>query len=148
MVERGRPEEHINTGKGKSLGLIEIRDSPIRWANIVRWKRGGGSPVEAETRYRNIYLVPDASMHTEEHQKIESVQVKGAPEYVEIYGFPKQGCWIILSNWYHFFPWATSSKLLRLLCSISGMPSELPLSRKDWDSYESIARYLLEHAGE
>ncbi len=136
MAERGRPEEHITLGKGKTLGLIEIRDSPIRWVNVVKWKRGGGSPVETETRYRNIYLVPDARLSSQHLMKPE--------EDIEVYSFPEQECWAIVSNWYHFFPYATSSKLLRLLSSMSGMPNEPPPSRGNWNNYEAIASHLLE----
>ena len=42
MVERGPLlEDVVGDGAGKSLGLIEIRDSPICWVNVLRHEYGG-----------------------------------------------------------------------------------------------------------
>ena len=40
IAELGLPEEDIGKNEGithgKSLGLIEVQDSPIRWVNILK----------------------------------------------------------------------------------------------------------------
>ena len=35
LAEKGRPEEAFGKGQGKSLGLIDIEEGPVRWINIL-----------------------------------------------------------------------------------------------------------------
>ncbi len=78
-VERDQPEEDIFGGwKGDSLGLIEVRESPIRWVNVLKHPE---SRYMATTVYTNVYLVPDTTVHYGNPLEIKSIPVKSAPLY-------------------------------------------------------------------
>lgn len=73
IVERGRPEEGISGGlMGTSLGLIEVRDSPIRWINVLEHP----ASRYAATTYTNIYVVPDSRVRSGRHLELKSVRVR------------------------------------------------------------------------
>ena len=77
MAERGQPEEHITWHGEESMGLIEIRDSPIRWVNVVRKQRG--SLLQSVIVYINVYLVPDPSLPRKGYLEIKPGRVKSVP---------------------------------------------------------------------
>jgi hypothetical protein len=45
LAELGRPEEHVGArfGRAKSIGLIEIQGSPIRWVSVLKEESWGGN---------------------------------------------------------------------------------------------------------
>lgn len=78
IVEREQPEVHIGElWKGKSQGLIEIRDSPIHLVNVLKEEststgpQGGGKSAI----YTNIYLAPDPNI-IQEYYEIKSIRKK------------------------------------------------------------------------
>jgi hypothetical protein len=50
MAERGLQEDNILWGYGKSLGFIEIRDSPIWWLNICKKSKILGESPDRKLR--------------------------------------------------------------------------------------------------
>ena len=78
-VERGRPEEHIGEdSKGKSQGLIEIQDGPIRRVNVLKEKGTGGEHGPPDT-YTNVYLVPSPTGYVKTYGEIKSIRKKSVP---------------------------------------------------------------------
>ncbi len=69
LAERGQLKEQVTgKSKGKSLGSIEIRKSPICWINLLKgefYTMYGGSSVT----YRSIYVVPGPAISDEVHLK-------------------------------------------------------------------------------
>lgn len=102
IAERGLPEESVGQDlKGKSLGLIEIRDSPIRWINVLKLKGSGGGPSagDADT-YTNLYLVPDPNLNKEGYLELGSVRVKTVPLFGRVIDLRWQGNFV----WYKIVP--------------------------------------------
>ncbi|MBN2238503.1 MAG: hypothetical protein JW712_01910 [Dehalococcoidales bacterium] len=56
MAERGRPEEKIEKSWFlRSLGIIDIHDSPVRWINVLRRDGNKNSPP----RWWYVFCIPD-----------------------------------------------------------------------------------------
>lgn len=89
MVERRQPEQHVARHGGgpiagllgfssdKSLGLIEIQGSPIRWVNVIKEK---GGQHRGDT-FRIAYLVPDTTVSGKRYLELKSVRVKSIPVF-------------------------------------------------------------------
>lgn len=169
MAERGRPEEHIivlDRGlylnvRRESLGLIEIRDSPIRWVNVVRRRLGGFIPERIS--YSNEYLVPDPNMPTKQYLKAKSVSKRNVPLTGIITDLHWEGDLegdsirrmnedillkealielkedLEIGGYPDYQHWAIATKWLSA--------DRLRVSREQWDCYETIARHLLESSG-
>lgn len=94
MAERGRAVELIGQSwRGRSLGLIEIQDSPIRWVNIVAKEPAVratpvGVPGE-RTTYTNLYLVPDSTIS--KAGSARSAWVKSVPVFGHVVGVRWKG---------------------------------------------------------
>lgn len=85
IVKRGRAEEDISGGvSGKSLGLIEIRDGPIRWVNVLRHAYSGTAPGGGGVIYTNVYLVHDRTTPKGGNIELRSVRVKSVPVFGQV----------------------------------------------------------------
>lgn len=84
IVESDLPEENIGhagvlSDSEESMGLIEIRESPIRWVSVLETISNKGTANE-NVYYKNVYIVPALSLSTgETHWLMESVRVKNIP---------------------------------------------------------------------
>lgn len=94
MAERRRPEEHI-WKLAKSLGLIAISDSPIRWVNVCEFEGG----QYTSTTYRNVYLVPDPRVAGEGYLELKSVRVKSKPVFGEVVDLRWQAKFVFVERW-------------------------------------------------
>jgi hypothetical protein len=75
VVERGRKEETIAGGLlGNSLGVLEIRDTPVRWVNIIEHPGSRFAP----TTHTNVYIVPDEQLHGGGYFDLRSVPVRSS----------------------------------------------------------------------
>jgi hypothetical protein len=73
LSERGVREEGISGGlMGNSLGLIEVRSSPIRWINLLEHPASRYAP----SAYTNIYLVPDERIPSGGYLELKSTHVR------------------------------------------------------------------------
>ena len=138
IAERGqrRPEEKLGcSGLQRSLGLIEIHEEPISWANVITWQQIFPANV---TKYRNVYLVHDPNLSTKSklhgneigrRMKDDLLLNQGIrlSRDIEIQAFPDDECWAILSEEY------------------TG-DNPRPFSEQ-WDYLKTIARRLLESSG-
>ena len=91
MSERGRPEEKITRGRGKSLGIIDIQDAPIRWVDV---KKGVTRDWEnrRDTYWTIEYGVPDSRFTAGFHKvKIRTVRLKTIPLFGEVVDFMWEG---------------------------------------------------------
>ena len=84
IIERGRPVEKVGKSwRGRSLGLIEVQDSPIRWVNLVDKPPLSLTPpagvLGGQTTYTNLYLVPDSTISKAGFA--ESARVKSVPVF-------------------------------------------------------------------
>ena len=174
VVDRGRPEENIGEegwvfGENeKSLGLIEVRDSPIRWVNLLDIVRNRGTQYQA-VDHRNVYLVPDPTVSSKgEYMMAKSVRVKSTPligRVVDIRweGGKSHGNLIrrmsddILLNrslirlkedvTIRSFPEYSCWAILSSRSGTGGLFGHPAPSREQWNCYESVARHLLESSG-
>jgi len=165
LVEGKRPEERAGApwgGGGSSLGLIEIKGEPIRWANILNT-----APVRGGIVYTNAYLVPDSSASNKGYLKAESIRVRSMPVFGRVVGIRWEGQ--LPADLMRQMNKDTSLKerLIELgedifVCSYPelgcwaiipsrhhsgligwGTTREPPPSEKRWDCYKAIASYLL-----
>jgi len=168
MVELGRQEEDLGVGKkGKSLGMIEIPSSPIRYVNVVRNEE---QTFQGPTNiiYSNIYLIPDPNVYTDQH--LECVGVKNRPILGKVVDIRWEGearggliehmnqdslvnrtlvkykDTVSVTSRSEYKCWA--------MLSSSSKPSRVGLEHRQsvpsselWDCYERIARHLLESSG-
>jgi len=147
----------------QSLGLIEIRDSPIRWVNVIKEKRS------EEVDYRNVYVVRDQNVSARgEYRLIESVQVRKMPLFGRVVDIRWEGKLqdnlirrlnedvllirsliklkekVTVRSFPEYKCWSISSSRT----STGNIPWILfarpAPSRAQWDCYETIARHLLE----
>ena len=171
IAERDRQEEDIvGNVKGKSLGLIQIQGSSIHWLNLLKHTKAyaGGAGGGSVTTYTNVYISADPTIRN--YIELQSIRVKSVPligrivdlrwesnlkgdltkrmdedvslkemlidlnEDVEICSVPGWG-------------WAVASKGHKKSL-LSDLRRELVPSRKQWNCYERIARYLLESSKE
>lgn len=73
LSQRGAREEGISGGlMGNSLGLIEVRGSPIRWINLIEHPASRYAP----SAYTNVYLVPDERVPSGGYVELKSVHVR------------------------------------------------------------------------
>ena len=156
MVERGRPEERI--GEGRSLGLIEIRGSPIRWVNLIGQVSYSGPITGGGGDLIIVYLIPDSTISTVGH--MDFIRVKRVPALGPVVGAQWKGNTEsnIISQLNQDV--LLNQTLIRLeeQIRVQSHPEcmcwailisrwrVLP-SRKQWDCYETIARHLLESRG-
>jgi len=174
MAERRRTEEKMILNSGTSLGLIEIRDRPIRWVNVRKHATGENT---ADV-YTNVYLVPDRRVPKRGYLELKSVRVRNVPLFgrvVDLRWKPKFVRVMIKSMptlTRKSVPVKMESKLIgRVIEDVSLKESLIrlnedvtirsledwgwaistsvksrqpPPSRKQWDCYETIARHLLE----
>jgi len=180
VIEGGRPEGNDTLGwvlgkDDQSLGLIEIRDSPIRWVNVIKEKRDvaqGQSVGSEEVIYKNVYVVPDPHVSTKGgYRLIETAQVKSTPvvgRVVDIRWKSKSHDKLIrglsedvllnqaliklkenvtVRSFLEHNCWSISSSRT----STGNIPWILfarpAPSQAQWDCYEMIARHLLEPSG-
>ena len=68
-----KEKKDITFGQGKSVDLLEIQHSPIRWVNCLRQSDQSGS------LYAKVYLVPDPRVFGERRLQINSVRVRNRP---------------------------------------------------------------------
>ena len=178
IVERGQPEENIGEegwvlGKDeKSLGLIEIRDSPIRRVNVLKIVRGKGTQSEGVV-YRNVYVVPDPSVSSKGGYMVaKSVRAKSVPLIGRVVDIRWEGGKshsnlmrrisedillnrslirlkedVTIRTFLEYNCWS----ILSSRSSVGGFPGSLfgrpAPSREQWNCYETIARHLLEPSG-
>lgn len=171
MAEQGRPEERIGENwKGKSQGLIEIRDSPIQWVNVVK-EKGRGGPEGSPDTYTNVYLVPAPTPSSKWQYQVESVRVKSVPLFGRVVDLRwksdfeselvrrlnedvslkesliRLGEDVVMRSFPGHGYWALISK--QYPSSWFGAPCRQPSpSREEWNCYETIARHLLESGAE
>lgn len=182
MAEKGRPEEHIarpkggigayllsclsgSTWGGKSLGLIEIQGSPIRWVNMVKGITGDAG---GRAFYGNALLIPDSTIRKEGYLELESVRVKSVPVVGQVVDFRWQARLTIMDESQQQTLIGRKEDLVKRLgqdallnqtlirlkedIKMRSYPEygywviliELTPSREQWDCYETIARHLLE----
>jgi len=173
MAERGRPEERIGENwKGKSQGLIEIRDSPIQWVNVVKEKgRGGPDGGGSPDTHTNVYLVPAPTPSTKWHYQVESVRVKSVPLFGRVVDLLWKSNFeselvrrlnedvslkeslirlnedVVMRSFPGHGYWALISK--QYPSSLFGAPCRQSApSREEWDCYKTITAHLLECSGE
>jgi len=78
IVPRGRLEEEI--GGSDSLGIIAIREGPIRWVNVRKGSSGQGG-----TFYYTGYGVPDPRLEPNSPRvRIKTVRVKTSPLFGKV----------------------------------------------------------------
>ena len=81
MAERGQPEEHVKAhfGRAESIGLIETRDSSIRWVNVLKEEVTESSQynITTHTTYSTAYIIPDLTVRQETPP--ESIRVIARP---------------------------------------------------------------------
>lgn len=178
IVKRGRPEENIGEegwvlGRDeKSLGLIEVRDSPIRWVNVLDIVRGKGTEGETVV-HRNVYLIPDPMVSSKGgYMLAKSVRVKSTPLIGRVIDIRWEGGKshgnlmrrmsddillnrslirlkedVTIRGLPEYSCWA----ILSNRSSVGGFPWRFfghpAPSREQWDCYELIARHLLESSG-
>lgn len=114
----GAREERITSGRGKSLGIIDIHDGLIRWVEVKkqRWIEHDDHGASRWNIWYIEYGVPDSRI-TARYQHVKSS--------IEIEAYPDPGCWI-------------------LTVEIDDSESEvLPQSKKDWDRLQEMARDCL-----
>ena len=79
MALRGRSEEEITSGRGESLGVIDVATGPIRWVGVKKeyeWWGGGESGDRVGVWYME-YGVPDSRLGpTFPEVRIESQRVR------------------------------------------------------------------------
>lgn len=167
MVERGRPEEHIHgSSKGRSMGLIEIRHSPIRWVNVLRYQASIGTIWNPPTTsYQNVYIVHDPTVYRK--RKLKSVRIKDIPLIGQVVGVRWKGnCSgsvmkrinedlllnralvrykgdIEIRSDPKYRCWAISSSWWTWVRDRMEA-SQSPPYPEEWGCYETIARHLLE----
>ena len=77
LATRGQREENVGDPRhGKSLGLIEIQGSPIRWVNVLKETKSYG-PQSSISVHTFAYLIPDVTIHRETY--LRSVGKRDAP---------------------------------------------------------------------
>lgn len=92
MSVRGRPEEKITSGRGKSLGVIDIAGSAIRWVNVKKRATSGGQYGGGGIYWYAEYGVPDPNMGlTYPSVNIESIRVKKIPLIGKVIGLRWKG---------------------------------------------------------
>ena len=87
MSERGRPEEKITHGLGKSLGIIDIQDALIRWVDVKRGERGsaGQDGSGTDTTWLIVYGVPDSRITAGFHEvEIRTKRIKKFPIFGKV----------------------------------------------------------------
>jgi len=172
MVELGRPEENVGldwvmSKDDKSLGLIEIQESPIRWVNVLQTISGKGTQGET-VRYKNVYIVPDSTLFTKggdwfiESTRQKSVRVIGRvidikwkanfeDELIMRLGqdvllnqsLIRLNEDILIRSFPKYGCWAISSS--RFFGGWFGLAvGQSTPSREQWDCYEMVTRFLLE----
>ena len=72
----------------KCRGLIEVRNSPIRWVSVIEEVWGKGTQGE-RADYKNVYVVPDASVTTKGEYFAKSHRLKSVPLIGRVVGI----CW-------------------------------------------------------
>lgn len=68
-----KEKKRITFGQGKSVGLVEIQHSSIRWVNCLRQSDQSGN------LYTKVYLVPDPRVFGERRLQLNSVRVRNRP---------------------------------------------------------------------
>ena len=169
MSERGRSVEKVGKSwRGRSLGLIEVQDSPIRWVNVVdKPPILTTSQPGQQDAYANLYLVPDSTISKAGFA--ESFRVKNVPVFGHVVGVRWDGTlpsdiveqlgeYLLLSKTLinleedirieshpEYGYWSICSKRFK---SSSFFSKRQPApSREQWECYETIARHLLESSG-
>jgi len=147
------------------LGLIEIKNSPIRWVNVIRissehYNIDSFGHRSVSYSCRNVYVVPDATVFEQEYRLIECVPIKRswpASQSTDIYWksrlqdrlyYRLSEDMLLNRNLVQLKRTITIKSFPGQACwsmysSRSGAPS-----RSEWDCYEMIARHLLESSGE
>lgn len=182
MVERGRLEEqfHTNWPKSfvflrtyeKSMGLIEIRNSPINFVSVIQREIGSTTTSVAGSTakcYGYAYLVPHQAIYSERALRLRSVRVKNLPlvgRVVDIRwvaNFQGELIWRISNDValtesltmlkedveIFSYPSHGESGYWLIVSSLFPTPwwgrSRQPFpSRQQWDCYEAIVHHLVE----
>lgn len=159
-----------NVGDGVSLGLIEMRGSPIRWVNVLeqRFSYSTGSfTVAGSVRYYALYLVPDPNVCNKARLTVRSLRLKSTPVFGRVVGIRwtgklEPGLVKRLNG-----NVSLNQRLLELKedIKIRTVPKRscwaikssskwlqphrrrFAPSEEQWDCYETIARHLLEPSG-
>ena len=89
LSERGRPEERITSGCGKSLGVIDVNGSPISWVNIKKSVLTGHEVTDSNAEFWSIeYGVPDSKIAPAFPKfpkvRIKTTRVKAFPLFGEV----------------------------------------------------------------
>jgi len=178
-VEPGQLQEVIDADWGAqpfseiptSLGLIEVRHSPIRLVNVLTKSVYQGQNYGYEDFYKNVYLVPDSTIFPDStmfwegyempvHGYGRSVRVKNVPLFGRVVGLRWKGEFdgdIITGLGQDVLLNLTLIRLKEDIeihsypeygCWTISTPSNqdepTAPSREKWDCYERIARHLLE----
>lgn len=78
ISERGLSEEGISGGLiGTSIGLIEVRDSPIQWINMLEHP----ASRYATAAFTNVYVVPDNRVRSGGYLELRSTRQRNASVY-------------------------------------------------------------------
>jgi len=154
----------------ESLGLIEIRNSPIRWVSILRTNK---LKFEPNGDYDVIlYVVPDAQVSAKGgYRLIESVQDRSVPMIGRITGInwkcrikdrlvrqlnddtllnerlAKLEEDITVRSFPEYQCWSISTSSRSVGVDALFFQGRIP-SRDQWDCYEMIAHHLLNSSGE
>ena len=170
MAERGRPEEHVGEDFGKSLGLMEIRGSPIRWVNVLKETEGGGPT--STVNYTIAFLVPNPTIQREVHLK--TIREKSVPVVGRVVDLQWQGNFEEGFNGLMIEKAIRNQSLTRLREMVRWLNEDVSLNENlirlnadvhirgypkydywailhisgsfEWDCLETIARHLLEPA--
>lgn len=178
MTERGRMEERVGekrlraatsiltryTAKGKSQGLIEIRDSPIRWVNVVKGEISGAD--HPHTEFSSVYLVEDPNVCSKRY--LTSVPVKSRPIFGRVVDLRWKGNFeadlirrmnedvslnrrlrvlkedVEINSYPERRCWSISPSCYQHRSVWGGSRWQPTPSRGQWNCYETIARHLLE----
>ncbi len=165
MAEQGKPEEHIGEDwMGKSQGLIEIQDGPIRRVNVLKEKGTGGEHGSPDT-YTNVYLVPSPTGYVETYGEIKSIREKSVPLFGRVVDIRweadvegdlirrinedvslkenliKLNEDVTIRGFPEYSCWAIVSRQYQ---GGFGLHNQRAPSRAQWECYETLARHMLE----
>ena len=157
MSERGRPEERITSWNGNSIGVIDVKRSPISWVNMLR--RSALQTVSGDV-YAIEHGVPDSKITPVFPKvRIKATMVKDFPLFGEVVRLRWKGKDFSLGiidylNRDVSLPWPSIGSGLEIgaypahscwiLTSVSSQRrgTFIP-SRQLWDCFQSIGRHLL-----
>ena len=160
LAPRGRAEEKITHGRGKSLGIIDVQDVLIRWVDVKRTKVGDASDERGGviTTWHIEYGVPDSRITAGFHKvKIGIKRIKGFPLFGKVVDSKWAGEDFGLGLIGRLSHDVSQNKTIMDTdgleigaypghsCWILTVSSEdvLAPSKQEWDGYQSIASHLL-----